>query len=106
MTKVVSTRTVAKALRSEGHSVVTGRPKNDDMSNFWVLSKNGNAVVLNVQTFSILGNGCYHHPDYNKTKAELMEKAKDLLQKSGIEFTPGIASDQLFLSGYRRSPIR
>src|SRR5687768_14799139 len=101
--KKVSTRAVAKALRAEGHSVVTGKPKHDDMSNFWVISRDGVAVVLNVQVFSILGYGCINHPDYSKTKTELVGKAKELLRKSGIEFTDGTASDQLFLSGYASS---
>jgi hypothetical protein len=98
--KIVTTREVAKALRDLGASVVTGTPKWDDRSNFWVIGRAGKAVVLNCQTHSVLGFGCIRHPEYEKTRNALTELAKLALEKAGIEVRQGSAPDQLFLSGY------
>lgn len=96
----VTTRSVARALRAEGHTVVTGRPRVDDMSNFWVIGEKGTALVLNCQTFSILGLGCILHPDYTSTRDALVATAKRLLDRAGIEYRQSPNSDQLFLSNY------
>jgi diphthamide synthase subunit DPH2 len=98
--KTVTTRIVARALRAEGHTVVTGRIRLDDMSNFWVIGEKGTALVLNCQTFSILGHGCIHHPDYTQTRDALVATAKRLLDAAGIEYRQSPNPDQLFLSNY------
>ena len=95
-----TTRSVAKALRAEGDTVYVGNGKWGDLSNFWVIGEAGNAVVINCQTFSILGRGCINHPDYTTTRDALVAKAKRLLDAAGIEYRQSRTLDQLFLSNF------
>ena len=101
MTNEVSTRRVAKVLREAGLSVVTGTPRCDDMSNCWVIGDGTRAVVLNCGTHSILGMGCFSHPDYQSTRDELVLRVCSVLEAAGISYERSQTPDQIFLSGYK-----
>lgn len=94
---MISSLTIATALRKKGFSVLNRkRVPSDDMSNYWLID----GVVLNCQTFSVLGKGCYRHPDYKATQAKLVADAEAALTEAGIPFQHSLTPDQIFLNGY------
>jgi hypothetical protein len=98
--KNFTNRQVAKALRAKGDTVVIGAPSWKDNSNFWIIGDDGETHVLNVQVHSVLGKGCYGHPDYESTRQSMVERAKSLLDAAGIPYTLSLTPDQLFLNGW------
>jgi len=97
---MTTTRQAARALRATGHPVRVGPPPHGDMSRFQIYGQHGRAVVLNVHTHSVLGMGCFTHPLYEKTKADLRAEAVALLDAAGIPYVLSRTPDQVFLSGY------